>query len=208
MSVVDERGFWINKSGEARHPDLIPVDEKLKDELLEELLNKAKEKQQILAEFKKEAYEDINSYYELLLQKYNMDKKPKTIRGNFTIENFSGTKKVSVTVSDSIKFDEKLTIAKMKIDEYLHEITQNASPDLKTLVLKAFEVDKKGDVNVQKIMALKSYEIEHPTWLEAMKIIDDATQVVSSKSYIRFYEREGLESSYKQVSLDFSKVGE
>ena len=203
-NIVD--GFWVNKKGEKVHPDIIRVDEKLKDEMLESLISRALEESERLREFKKEAFEDVEGYYELLLQKYNMDIKKNSKKGNLTLENFSGTKKVTIAVADRIDFDEKLNISKQKIDEYLVEVTEGASAEIKTLIMKAFEVDKKGNVNAKKILSLKSYEITHPLWLEAMAIIDEATQIVSSKSYIRFYEREDTTKEYKQITLDISGV--
>jgi len=196
--------FWINKKGERVHPDLIRADEQLKDEMVENLITKALEMSKNLKAFKEESFKDIEDYYDLLLQKYNMDAKKDSKKGNLSIENFSGDKKVTISIADRIEFDEKLNIAKAKIDEYLHEVTQNASSDIKTLITKAFEVDKKGDINAKKILALKGYEIKHPKWIEAMQIIDEAVQIVSSKSYIRFYVKEG--DAYKQIPLDLARV--
>jgi len=204
--AIKKGEFWINKQGKEMHPDMIRADEKLRDELVEELIAKAKEKRKILKKFKEEAFGEVESYFELLLEKYNINAKENSRKGNITLENYSGTKKIQIAIQDRIEFDEKLNIAKMKIDEYLHKITQDASPEIKTLITKAFEVDKKGNVNAQKILALKSYEITDPLWIEAMHIIDEATQIVSSKSHIRFYERENPGYEYKLVTLDFSKL--
>ena len=204
--AIKKGEFWINKQGKEMHPDMIRADEKLRDELVEELIAKAKEKREILKKFKEEAFGEVESYFELLLEKYNINAKENSRKGNITLENYSGTKKIQIAIQDRIEFDEKLNIAKMKIDEYLHKITQDASPEIKTLITKAFEVDKKGNVNAQKILALKSYEITDPLWIEAMHIIDEATQIVSSKSHIRFYERENPGDEYKLVTLDFSKL--
>ena len=206
MAKVDDRGFWLNKKGEPVHEELIRADEKLKDEMVEELTKKALGMSATLREFKEEAFKDVEDYYELLLQKYGMDGKKNSKKGNLVLENFSATKKITISVSDRIDFDEKLNIAKQKIDEYLHEVTKDASPDVKTLITKAFEVDKKGNVNAKKILALKSYEITHPLWLEAMSIIDEATQIISSKSYIRFYTRDSLTDEYKNIPLDIAGV--
>jgi len=204
MAKTDERGLWLNKKGEEVHPDLIRPDEKLKDELVEKLIVKASELSKILSDFKTEAFVETNDYFELLLQNYNLDAKKNSQKGNITLENFSGTLKVQVANADSISFDEKLQVAKLKIDECLHELTEGASPEIKTLITKAFEVDKKGDVNAKKILALKSYDISHAKWREAMSIIDESVEIVGSKAYIRFYKRENIDKPYKLISLDFA----
>jgi hypothetical protein len=204
MAKQDEKGLWVNKRGESVHPDLIRPDEKLKDELVEKLIKQATALSETISEFKERAFEETNGYFELLLQNYNLDAKKNSKKGNITLENFSGTTKIQISNADSITFDEKLQIAKLKIDECLHELTEGSSPEIKTLITKAFEVDKKGDVNAKKILALKSYEITHAKWIEAMKIIDESIEIVGSKAYIRFYERENVDKQYKLIQLDMA----
>lgn len=202
MPRMDERGLWINKKGESVHPEMVRIDEKIKDELVEKLLLQAHDVSSNIARFKEDAFEEVESYFTLLLENYNMDAKKSSQKGNITLENFSGTMKVQLANADSISFDEKLQIAKIKIDECLHELTEGASPEIKTLITKSFEVDKKGDVNAKKILALKAYDISHPKWREAMAIIDESVEIVGSKAYIRFYARESQDKPYKQVVLD------
>ena len=206
MAIKDSRGFWKNRRGEFVHPDMVRTDEKIKDEMIEKLFERVDEIREILSEFKKDAFGEVEGYFDLLLQEYGVDAKARSKKGNITLEDFSGVRKVSVAVNDTVAFDEKLSIAKLKIDECLHEWTKDSGSELKTLVNRAFDVDKKGEISVSKVMALKSYDISHPKWIEAMNIIDEATQVVSSKQYIRFYSREDETANYKQLSLDFSKI--
>lgn len=206
MADKNEAGFWINKKGDEVHPDNVGAADKLKDELVETLLSDAVGVKDVLFDFKTKAFSEVESYYQLLLQEYNIDVKKNSRKGNLTIENYSATAKITINIADRIAFDEKLGIAKTKIDEYLHEITKDASADIQTLITKAFEVDKKGDVNAKKILALKSYEITNPLWLEAMEIISEATEIVSSKSYIRFYAREDRDKEYKIIPLDIAGV--
>jgi len=204
--AIEDGDFWIDKQGNKVHKSLITPDKQLKDELVDKFIEKAIKMQSILKQFKNEAFEEIEGYFDLLLDKYELDAKKHSKKGNFTLENFSGTAQIKVAVNDTISFDEKLSIAKAKIDECLHELTKNASPEIKTLITKAFEVDKKGNVNAKKILALKSYDISHPLWQEAMAIIDESIEIVSSKSYIRFYTRANPTAEYNQIALDFSKV--
>lgn len=206
MARKNERGFWIDKKGDTFHPDNVKATESIKDELVEKLLDKSHAIKDTLAEFKTEAFAEVESYYNILLQNYEVDAKKNSKKGNLTIENFSGTKKIVINVADRIAFDEKLTVAKLKIDEYLHGITKNSNADIQTLITKAFEVDKKDDVNAKKILSLKAYDIKDPLWIEAMGIIAEATEIVSSKNYIRFYTRETIEEAYEQVSLDLAGV--
>ena len=205
MAKQDEKGWWFKKNGDLVHPDRVKVEDKLKDEMIDKIISKAGVVTDVIKVFKDDAYDEVDAYFALLLDKYGIEHK-KGAKGNYTLENFSGTAKVQVSTADNILFDEKLQVAKQKIDEYLHEITQDSNPDIQVLITKAFEVDKKGEVNPRKILALRSYDISHKKWLEAMVIIAESIEIVSTKSYIRFYARENTNEAYKQVSLDIAGV--
>ena len=203
---MNEVIYWTNKKGEKVHPDMVRADDKLKHELVNKIIEKVHKKREALSEFKAEVLEEIDSYIELLRSEYNLDPMANSNKGNITLQSFDGLRKVAISVSTHIEFDEKLGLAKEKIDQFLKAETESASPVLKTLVMKVFEVDKKGNINAKQVLALKSYDIQEPLWLEAMEIIDDAIEVVGSKSYIRFYERKSTEDKWENISLSFSDI--
>lgn len=204
--MQEAKKVWINKRGEEVHPDMVRADDKLKDELVSNIIAKTKSKRDELKDFKKEVIGDIDAYMELLRNEYKLDPTKNSKKGNITLQSFDGLQKVQVSIATHIDFDEKLSLAKEKIDEYLKEITEDASGDIKTLILKVFEVDKKGNINSKQVLGLKSYDITHPLWVEAMGIIDDAVEIVGTKSYIRFYERKSIEDAWQNIALDFANV--
>ena len=206
MVLKDEKGFWLNAKGEAVHPDMIRVDEQLKTELVERIIDAAQHLKGLISIFKIESNEQVDAYFSLLLQNYGVDAKGKSVKGNMNLENFSSTSKVEIRAMDTLKPDEKIQIAKMKLDEFLKEETEDSTPIVRTLIMKAFEVDKKGNIDTKKLLALRSYDITAPKWLEAMAIIADSLQVASTKSYIRFYTRENSESDWKLIPLDIAAV--
>lgn len=197
--------MWRNKKGELVHEDMVPHEEKLKTELVGNLLGRAERAVNILGSFKDTVVTEIDDYMQMMRGKYNLNP-IKGSKGNVTLESYDGLSKVQVQVSTSISFDEKLTLAKEKLDEYFHSKTEDADPEIKTLITKVFDVDKKGNVNAKQILSLKSYKINNPLWLEAMAIIDEAIEIVGSKSYIRFYKRDNVSDAWENVSLDFAAV--
>ncbi len=199
-------GLWLNRRGEAVHPDYVKPEEKIKDEMVDELLSKALGIKGEMAKFKKEANDKIEAYFSLLLQNYNVDAKAKSKKGNLNLENYSATAKVEIRIAETLEFDEKLQVAKFKVDEYLSDVTKDSSAEIKMLIGKAFEVDKKGNVDAKKIFALKSYDIKDSRWQEAMQIIDESKQVSRTKPYIRFYVRENVDAKYELVPLDIAGV--
>ncbi len=207
MAKIDVRGHWQNKRGELVHPDLVPVDKKLEDEVVENLVAGAKVEHERMVEFKTRAFAECYDFVDMLRQEYNMDRLAASSTGAVTLKNYDGTAEVQIAVAKLITFDQKLALAKEKVNEYLTEKTAHADPEIQTLILKAFDV-KNGKVDAKQIISLKSYKIEHPKWVEAMAMIDDATEIAGTKSYIRFKERDGrkIDGELKNIVLDIASV--
>jgi hypothetical protein len=207
MPTVDANGRWRDKTGAYTPKGMVTVDKQLEDELVEALVHKAKRMRDMLAEFKKLAYSDSYDFIDMLRQEYGMDRMEKSKQGSITLKSFDGTKEVSIQVTKLIQFDAKLSLAKEMIDEYLTEKTEHADPEIQTLIMRAFDV-KNGKVDAKEIFKLKSYPIKHEKWIAAMKIIDEATEIAGTKSYIRFKEREhgAIDGRMENIALDLATL--
>lgn len=86
--------------------------------------------------------------------------------------------------------------------------TQGARPELLAIIIidRAFSTDKEGDINPGRVLQLRRHDISDPRWLRAMDALAEAVQVVSSKSYIRLYERIDDTDQYVPISLDIAGV--
>ena len=157
-----------------------------------------------LAEFKQQIWEEIQSFVDESA-KDSGAKKLGGKKGNITLTSFDGRYKLIVAVNDGILFNEKLQIAKQLIDECIGKWSKNARPELKVLVDDAFNVGKNGLVSTGKVLGLRRLNITDATWRRAMDAITESIQVVSSKTYMRFYERQDDES-YKQIPLDVASL--
>lgn len=197
--------YWKNKKGDLIHKDNVPHEEKLKSEIVHKLAGRAERAAGILTSFKETVTSDIGNFMDMMRDKHKINIMKGT-KGNVTLQSFDGLAKVQIAVQTYIDFDEKLTLAKEKLDEFFIEKTEDADPEIKTLIMKVFEVDQKGKLNAKQILSLKSYKIQHPKWIEAMNLIDDAVEIVGSKSYIRFYKRESVDEQFEIISLDFAAI--
>ena len=126
-------------------------------------------------------------------------------KGNVSLPSYDGRYKVQIAMQDKTVFDERLQVAKTLIDECISEWSTGSAVEIMALVNDAFQVDKEGKVSTYRVMGLKRHNFDHPKWLKAMQAIQDATQVTSTKEYLRVYERDE-HGKYIQVPLDFSKV--
>jgi hypothetical protein len=111
-------------------------------------------------------------------------------RGNVTLTTYDGRYKLCVAVNDTIQFNEKLQVAKTLIDNCIRRWADGSRSEIKLLVEDAFYVDKQGNINKNRILGMRRLAIEDAEWQEAMKAITDSIQITSTKTYIRFYERQ------------------
>jgi len=81
-----------------------------------------------------------------------------------------------------------------------------ACPELLAIIDLAFSTDKEGEINPSRVLRLRRHDITDPGWLRGMDALTEAVQVVSSKSYIRLYERVGDTDQYVPISLDIAGV--
>lgn len=206
MAVKNEKGYWRKKDGTYAHPDMVPVDKQLEDELVSKLRVDALNLQSIIKDFKINAFEECYEFNDLLRQKYDMERIVSQ-SGSVTLSNYDGTAEVQIQVAKLIQFDQKLTLAKEKIDEYLDEKTEHADAEIKTLITRVFDV-KNGKVDAKQIMSLKSYPITHPKWVEAMGMIDDSIEIAGTKSYIRFKQRfnGNVDGKLDSIALNIASV--
>jgi len=197
--------MWIDKRGKEIHPDNVRASDKIKDEMVRNIIKKALGEQERILEFKADALDEIDSYISLMRDEYNLDPNSGK-KGNMSFESFDGLMRVTISVQQVVEFDEKLSFAKEKLDAFLKLETKDSSANIQTLIAGAFDVDKKGSVNAKSILALKRHEIDHPLWLEMMSIIDDSIQIATTKSYMRFYTKSGIGEAWGHITMDPSKI--
>lgn len=178
----------------------------LRDELVRDLVEKARALSQQIAEAKADFHARIESFIELSTMEYGIKRGGK--KGNVTLISYDGRYKVERAISELILFDERLQAAKALIDDCLNDWTSDSRSELRALVQDAFRVDQQQNIRVQQILALRRYSIEDDRWRSAMQAISDSITIVGSKSYVRFFERVGNTTSWRRISLNMANAGE
>lgn len=196
-------GYRLNDKGHLIPVDKIKEIDKLRDETVKKLVGQAISLQIQMRSIKEQVFGEFHNFVELSAQEYDTQIGGK--KGNVTLMSFDGKYKVQIAIQDNLVFDERLQVAKSLIDECLTEWTKDSNDNIKAIIDNAFAVDKEGKINIRRVLSLRNLNINDAKWLKAMQAISDATQVVSSKEYIRFYER-GDDGIYNQISLDFANL--
>jgi len=197
-------GYWKDARGSLVPVDLIKPIDKQRDQLVREIVENAKQLNELMTKFKANTFGDIEAFVDLSLQEYNTKLGGK--KGNVSLATFDGQFKVVRVNADNINFDERIQAAKELIDECVAEWSVGARPEIKAIIDNAFAVDKQGKISIGRVLNLRRLDIKDPRWIKAMDAISDSLQVVGCTSYIRVYERVGDTDNYMHIPLDMAAV--
>lgn len=198
-----QAGFRTNAQGHLVPESQIKEIDKLRDEVVQQLVEKARLLQAEMATFKSWAMGQVADFVDLSAEEF--DVKYGGAKGNVTLISFDGKYKVQRSIGEHRVFDERIQAAKAKIDECIKRWSEGSSDQIKALVDLAFRVDKQGNIDVNQVLSLRQLNIDDPDWIEAMDAIADSIKVVGKTPYLRIYERQS-DGQYKQVALDIAKL--
>ncbi|MGE4244048.1 DUF3164 family protein [Ramlibacter sp.] len=196
-------GYWESASGA-----LVPVS-KIKDidkdrhRTVVDLCEQAKAESARLFGFKTTAMQAVTEFVERSLAQYDVAHGGK--KGNVTLVSFDGRYKVVRQMQETLVFDERLQAAKALIDECVKTWSKGSSDNMKVLVNDAFQVDQQGRIATGRVLRLRTLDIKDEKWRLAMEAIGDSVRVASTKSYVRFYERDDA-GGYQPISLDVAAL--
>jgi len=195
-------GYMQNAQGH-----LVPVNsvkplDLLRHDLVSDIISASHGLQDEMRVFKERILTDISAFIALAAEQYGTTLGGK--KGNLSLSTFDGQYKLMLAVSDTLVFDERLQVAKVLIDECIHEWTKGSDDNVKALIEHAFQTDKAGNINTARVLGLFKLDIKDERWTQAMQALKDSITVASSKSYIRLYERVGDEGKYQQISMDMA----
>ena len=197
-------GWRLRHDGMLVPPHKIKPIDLARDDLVKEIVARAKPLSVEIGEFKLRTFADIQAFIEMSAEQYGA--RVGGSKGNVTLMSFDGCYKIQRAVSETISFGEQLQAAKALIDECIHTWSEGANDNIRVLVNGAFQVDKEGNISIGRVFGLRKLNIQDDKWNSAMQAISDAVQVVSSKSYIRIYERVGDSETWQPVPLDVAAV--
>lgn len=202
MTIIPE-GYKQNAIGHLVPIESIQDIDLARDEFVGRMIAKARSFEGILKEFKAAVRDDFQAFIDLSAEQYQTTLGGE--KGNIELKNFDGSMAIARDISELIEFDERLHVAKSLVDECLREWTKHSDAKIRTLVESAFQVDKKGNFNVKRILGLRKLKIEDEKWKKAMDAIGDAVTITGTRTYFRFYMRDE-QGKMQQINLDFSGV--
>jgi len=194
--IYEQHGkkYWKNSDGELIPAARIFPHEKRADRMVNKVMKKVQRLQKLITEEKKKISMIVEDHLKAVAKENGAD----SIDGNITIFDFAKQNQIEQRLSKHFVTDERLNIAKKKIDDLIMKWSDGADDKIIALVNKAFKTDKQGNLNVKQILGLREINIKDKEWKEAMKLITDCISVDYTKTYLNFRTRD---ESGKLVSL-------
>lgn len=203
-TIIHGKAYVQDGNGHFVPVETVKPQHKLEDETVRKIVGYARDLSAQIARFRGHTMTDLGEFDALLQQEYGAKRGGR--KGNRTYQSIDGLLKVQVQVSDFIDFGPELQVAKGLIDECLNEWSAEARPEIRAVVTRAFDTDKAGRINRAEIFMLLRLDIEDTRWKRAQDAIRDAMRVVSSKEYVRFYERDTPTARWRAITIDLAKA--
>ncbi|MBV7315477.1 DUF3164 family protein [Shewanella sp. NIFS-20-20] len=197
------QGFRMNALGHAVPESQVKDIDKLRDDIVLDIVEAAKMLQGKMAIYKTNAMAQVADFVDLSASEFGV--KFGGTKGNVSLVSFDGKYKVQRSMGEHRVFDERIQAAKSKIDECIKRWSVGSSDQIKALVELAFRVNKQGHIDVNQVLSLRQLNITDADWRDAMDAIADSIQVMGTTPYLRIYERQD-DGSYKQIALDIAKL--
>ncbi len=204
MAIKDQQGRWIDAKGDHIPMKYVDPVSKKRDVMVEKLHREAIKAQERLRKFKGDVTAEIGKYLDWLAT--TNGEESLNPGGNYSLDSFSGNLRIQVKVNKVIRFDERLALAKQKIDRCAERWSVGANENLQVVVTQAFALDKKGNVDTGRILGLRTWKIKDKEWKEAMDLITEAITVTGTREYLLFMVKDTPEDEWRTIRLDLAGV--
>lgn len=201
---IGGRQFMTDAGGRLVPLDLVKPEHQLEDQTVRKIVGHALVLNAQIGRFRGHTFDDINSFVDLLAEKYGGKRGGK--KGNVTITSYDGTQKVTVQVQDQLSFGPELQVAKEMVDACITAWSAGASDEIRALVEHAFQVDKEGRINRAALFQLRRLAIRDEQWLTAMEALGEAIRVIGSREYVRIYRRTDARSPWQPITIDLAQA--
>lgn len=193
-------GYLADSRGRLVPISTLTEQDKRRDALAKDLLSEALKLEDLIASARMSMNKRIDEYLAWLKAENKV--KRENWKGNIQLDSFDGSMRIDRRVNEVIGFSETLQLAKTVVDDWLKDNLKDANDNLRSVIMGAFNVDRKGSVNKGQILKLLRFEIKDPKWKKAMGLLRDAIKVHTSRQSTAFYIRDE-KSEMRQVVLSF-----
>lgn len=200
MKEINGKNFYEDSKGRLVPEESMKEIDLYRDTLIDFSFGEVEKLLKAMSEAKKAINSCIRAFLGDASKVYKV--KSKGEKGNMSFTSFDGKRKVVIAQNYTVTLNEGVYAAKQLIDEFLTDVTSDASADLKELINSAFRV-KNGNLNTDAVLKLVYFDIKDSRWRKAINIINQSKVVTPSAPSLRFYEK-NAQGKFEMINLDFS----
>jgi hypothetical protein len=204
IQEIGGKQFMSDAGGRLVPVGLVKPEHMLEDDTVRKIVGYALDLNARIGRFRGHTFDDINSFVDLLAEKYGGKRGGK--KGNVTLTSYDGTQKVTIQVQDQLSFGPELSAAKELVDACITAWSVDAGDEIRALVEHAFQVDKEGRINRAALFQLRRLDIANEQWKAAMVALGEAIRVIGSREYVRIYRRDDARSSWQPITIDLAQA--
>jgi hypothetical protein len=200
-----KKDYYTDPAGEKVPAKYVKPYDKLRDQIARQIEKDWQAEQARLAACKLRTVAAIQKLQEAAAAEAGVDLGGE--KGNLQFRSFDGSITISLDRQYRTEFDERLQFAQALIKEAVAEMTEGTSnADLAEIATKAFTPRKTGNLDMQRIRDLRTYNVSHPKWKQACEIISDCERTVAFRDYIRVAVRTAPDAKPQPITLDIASL--
>lgn len=204
----EQAGYMKNAEGHLVPISQVTESEKLRDEIVKELMAAAIDINRQLAALKKKALDDIATLIEISGDRYGV--KLGGEKGNVSLHSFDGSCRILRVYAKNIKFSEEVMAAHALFEKCIEKWTPDtANADqnyARQLINRAFMRSRTDQIKTSALIDLINFKCNDPDWQTGVEALKASMQVMDNTVYVRFYMRDDESESYNPISLDIANV--
>jgi len=177
--------------------------EKERNNLVDELINKARIAKNKLERLKQESLTELGSHYEKMKRYGEIHENN---QGTFSIFNEDKSGKVTFAKQKRYAYDERASLAEAHLRSFLSDMVKKRSKAAYEMISGLLE-KRNGQYDPQLIQKLYAYEndYDHPDFKKALSLFKESYIAVDTTSYVRFYQKDE-QGKMNPIVIDFAKV--
>lgn len=192
--------MWVDGSGAEVPEKYVDPVLKERDKFVSRQVAKARQMRMLLTNFKRAVEAELADFLAETAARAGEE-----WAGGTTLYNFSMDEAVTIKVHKYWAFDERLQLAKQKIDKVIEQRSEGADELIVALVNRAFKVNSRGQVDSRELIGLRQMKVDDPLWQEAMEMIADSMLLQDTKTYF-YFQQAGEDGKMERIVLDFASL--
>lgn len=195
---------YTDPAGQQVPAKYVPAYDRMRDQIAQRIAKRWQDEQARLAKVKAETEADIEKLVAAAAKAADVSLGGN--KGNVQFRSFDGNITVARDRHYRTEFDERLQFAQELINEAIAELTDGSNADLAEIASRAFSPRKSGNLDMQRIRDLRTYNVRHPKWRQACEIISECERTIAFRDYIRVAVRTAPDAKPTNINLDIASL--